>query len=118
MFCKSFLNLSQKLKPQGFVSATGLHPLVCKTAKACFAMLSPALSTQPADVPYAETGVESTNRIREYGSKPADLSQTIQLPDHFLIIAVCIFANNLCLLHYKISGINTACSFNYSCITF
>jgi len=45
------------LKPLGFVIATGLRSPVSETAWRCFRIPSPALGTQPNDVPYAITVV-------------------------------------------------------------
>jgi hypothetical protein len=49
-------NLS-KLKPLGFVPATGLYPLVSETATHGFRMPAPARGTLPANVPFAGTVV-------------------------------------------------------------
>lgn len=55
LFAKRTNLIYGKLKPHGFVIATGLHKLFSKTASHVFECLSHSLGTKPYDVPYAMT---------------------------------------------------------------
>jgi hypothetical protein len=50
-----------KLKPHGFVIATGLHKLLSKTATHVFECLRDAPGTKPYDVPNAMTVVRTSS---------------------------------------------------------
>ena len=52
-----------KLKPRGFVIATGLHKLLSKTASHVFECRRDAPGTEPYDVPYAMTGVRAYKKL-------------------------------------------------------
>ena len=54
---KAAYQLISRLKPHGFVIATGLHKLLSKTATHVFECLRNTLGTKPYDVPYAMTVV-------------------------------------------------------------
>ena len=59
LYAKSLPYLISRLKPRGFVLATGLHPPVLETASHVSKCLRLRLAPNRANVPYARTVVKS-----------------------------------------------------------